>query len=78
MIAGLTAIVTDHNYNSEIVANGTDGIVYDPVTGKLWAAIEALDKDRDKLLSFRRASRDSAEKYYIENYLDDIVRQLTD
>lgn len=67
-IAGLAEIVTDHNYNAEIVENGQDGIVLKNNTvEELIEAILYVQENPDVLKKMKLNSRKSAEKYYIEN-----------
>lgn len=77
-IAGITAIVSDHNYNSEIVDSGVDGIVLkDNTTERLVEAILDLDSHRDKLFRLKQEGIKSSEKYYIENYIGSIVECIS-
>lgn len=76
-IAGLPAVVSDHNFNGEIVHHNQDGVVIRDVTAdKLVCALEALDKDGDKLLTMKRAAKASAEQYYIDVCASTIIREL--
>lgn len=76
-IAGLAEVVTDHNYNAEIVTNGWDGIVLKHNTAdELIEAISRLDNDRTMLLNMKHNSKISSEKYLIENNITDIVNDI--
>lgn len=76
-IAGLAEVVTNHNYNAEIVANGWDGIVLkNNTTAELIEAIGRLDNDRSMLLNMKHNSKISSEKYLIENNITDIVNDI--
>ncbi len=76
-IAGVPAVVSDHNFNGEIVHHNQDGIVIPDVTAeKLVWALEALDEDEDKLLTMKRAAKASAEQYYIDVCALAIIREL--
>ena len=76
-IAGLAEIVSNQNYNGEIVYDGIEGIVLpENNTEQLIHAIEKLDKDRDLLSALKKESKKSAERYYIENYIDGILAEL--
>jgi len=76
-IAGLAEVVTDHNYNAEIVTNGWDGIVLKSnKADELVEAISRLDNDRIMLLNMKHNSKISSEKYLIENNIADIVSDI--
>ena len=76
-IAAVPAIVSDICYNSEIVEHGISGIVLkENTTPALVAAIAALDTDREQLYRLKQGALRSAEKYYIENYLEEILKVL--
>ena len=76
-IAGLAEVVTDHNYNAEIVTNGWDGIVLKHNTAdELIEAISRMDNDRTMLLNMKHNSKISSEKYLIENNITDIVNDI--
>ena len=77
LIAGLPSIVTDWNFNADIVENGFSGVVLQENTSECLAdAIEKLEKDRTLLKTYSENCAVSAEKYYIENYIDEIYDQL--
>lgn len=78
-VAGIPAIISDINYNREIVDDGVDGFVLpEDSAGCLVSALHTLDSDREELLRMKRASRASAEGYYIDmcakGIIDDLVR----
>ena len=76
-IAGIPAIVSDICYNVEIVENGVNGIVLMENTAEeLAKAIGRLDADRDELYRLKCGTKQSAELYYIENYIEDILKKL--
>lgn len=76
-IAGLAEIVSNHNYNAEIVTDGYDGIVLKNNTAQnLAVAIQKLVRERTFLEKMKHESRKSAEFYYIENYLKNITVEL--
>lgn len=78
-IAGVPAIVSDICYNAEIVEDGVSGIVLKENTADVLAeAIDRLDKDRQLLYAFKCGAEQSAEEYYIENYMDEILKTLED
>ena len=76
-IAGLPAVVSDHSFNREIVCHGQDGLVVSEITAdKLVAAIKELGCNREQLLAMKYAARKNAERYYIENCVEDVIRVL--
>ena len=76
-IAGIPAIVSDICYNAEIVEDGVSGTVLKENTvERLVEAIGCLDEDRGKLDQLKYGAKQSAEMYYIENYMDDILQYL--
>lgn len=76
-IAGVPAIVSNVCYNSEIVEDGVSGIVMKENTaGELIKAIRQLDTNRDLLCKLKNGAQASSERYFVDNYLEDIVRHL--
>lgn len=76
-IAGLAEIVSNICYNAEIVKDGIEGILIEPgSTESLQKAIEVLNHDREKLQKLKANSQKSAERFYIDNYVDDIIKLL--
>ena len=76
-IAGIPAVVSDHNFNAQIVAHERDGLVIRDVTAeKLTAALRSLESDRENLLNMKKDSRASAEKYYLDVCASDVLREL--
>ncbi len=76
-IAGVPAIVSDICYNAEVVEDGVSGVVLKENTAEeLAKAIEGLDADRDALYRLKRGAKQSAEKYYIENYMEELLKKL--
>ena len=74
-IAGITCIVSDESYNSEIIKNGNEGIVLSENTSKkLKEAIIELASNIEMLNRLKQNNYRSAEKYYIEKYIDDICK----
>lgn len=76
-IAGLAEIVSNKSYNSEIVKDGIEGIVLSTNSyEELSRVIQKLVNDREWLHFLKQGSKKSAERYYIENYIKDISREL--
>ena len=77
-IAGVPAIVSNQNFNAEIVKNGQNGIVIENCNeDELKKAIITLNQDislRDKMSS---QAIQSAEEYYIDRYIPSIVQMLS-
>ena len=78
-ISGITCIVSDSSYNSEIVRNGIEGIVLeDNSAEEMKLSLEELKNDRKKLSDLKEANRQSGSHYLIENYIDRIIECLTE
>ena len=76
-IAGLAEIVSNQNYNAEIVTNKKDGIVLGENTVDcLKAAIRSLADDYQALEAMKYESWLSAKKFLVENYVDEFNIQL--
>ncbi|MEA4973593.1 Glycosyltransferase Gtf1 [bioreactor metagenome] len=76
-IAGITAIVSDINYNSEIISNNINGIVLKRNTAsELASIIEYLCRNRDKLNVLKTNAKLSSEYYLIENYINNIINEI--
>lgn len=78
-IAGLAEVVSDNSYNSEIVKNHIEGIVLGQNdANNLVSALRQLENDREYLQSLKEKNALSAEKYYINNYIVDILDTISD
>lgn len=78
-IAGVPTVASDRCYNGEIVLDGVEGLVLEDVTaGAFASAISSLDSDRDLLLKMKHAALESAERFYIERYIEEIVATLVE
>ncbi|VDN46177.1 Sugar transferase, PEP-CTERM/EpsH1 system associated [Petrocella atlantisensis] len=76
-IAALPAIVSDINFNAEIIHNGIDGIVLKHNNpAEMAVAIERLYNDKDYLFKLKKNAYESRSKYLLENYIDEIVNEL--
>ncbi|MBT2689222.1 glycosyltransferase [Bacillus sp. ISL-47] len=76
-IAGLPAVVSDLNYNAEIIEDSKTGIVLKENTSfELANVIESLYKDRRWLIQMQHDSKVSSEGYLIENHIKDIVNMF--
>lgn len=78
-IAAVPSIVSDICYNSELVRDGEEGVVLKENTASALAeAIASLDVDRRRLDDMKAAALESAERFYIDNYIDRLVVDITD
>ena len=72
-MAGITAIVSKTNYNSEIVHDGVEGIVLEDLgKGSLHNAVEHLTVDRDKLMALKEGAYQSRMRYAMESYIEEL------
>ncbi len=77
-IAGIPAVVSNIAYNAEIVNDGVDGIVLKENTAEaLSKALLYLDENRSVLSKLKIGAKSSAEHYYIDNYIGEIVGEFT-
>lgn len=73
-IAGLTIIASNESHNAELVKDGAEGIILRENTAEALAdAISTLNQDRELLQCLKNGSHQSAEMYYIENYISQII-----
>lgn len=75
--AGLAAIVSDANYNTEIVHHGKDGIILandEPET--LAKAIASLDRDRQALRAMKENALRSASEYDVLRHIGKLTRAV--
>lgn len=78
-IAGLPAVISDHNFNREIVRHNDDGIILQKTSEEdLIASLRILDADRARLMKMKQAARKSAEEYYIDICAAQAVKDLTE
>ncbi len=76
-IAGCTAITSDLNFNSEIINHMRDGIILKENSAEnLALSMKLLINNIELLNELRFNSFNSAENYFIENYLDIIIQNL--
>ena len=76
-IAGIPSIVSAISHNREIVCDGVDGIVLEEDTAEcLAAALQTLDTSSKLLAEMKTASRASAEQYYIDTCVQDIISSI--
>lgn len=78
-MAGVPTIASDRCFNGELVQDGETGFVLTDISAESFAsAIRKFDSDRQMLMGMKYASLRSAERFYIEKYIDDIVSTLAD
>ncbi|WP_320932295.1 glycosyltransferase [Hungatella effluvii] len=76
-MAGITAIVSDWNYNKEVVLDGEEGIVLKRNSPEeLIKSVNYLHENRDELDRFKQSSFDSRGRYCIESYCPLILEAL--
>lgn len=76
-IAGIPSIISNTNYNREVVNNGVDGFILKEDTAVCLAqAIHTLDSDRSLLLRMKHSSRESAEQYYIDVCAQNVIADI--
>lgn len=76
-ISGITAIVSNESFNSEIVESGKNGIVLEHNNSiHLADAVEQLYSDPNYLYQMRAHAKESSEKYFIENYIREVVQMI--
>lgn len=76
-IAGIPAIVSDICYNAEIIHNKVDGIVLkDNDEYCLSDAIRRLAENRQFYHVIRMGSKNDSESYYVESYIDSLIKQI--
>ena len=76
-IAAVPAVVSDIAYNAEIIEDGRNGTVLSSNdAAALTQAIARLDVDRETLYHLKTGAKTSAEQYYIETYLPEILGML--
>lgn len=75
-MAGIAAVVSDCNYNAEIVRDGIEGIVLKNLAeGELSSVLLSLFSDNTLLNKLKRGSFESRERYAIDSYLN-MLRNL--
>lgn len=75
--AAVPSIVSNCCHNVEVVKDGIDGIVLEECTAQnLSAAIAGCARNPDRLDEMKRAALVSAERFYIDRYVDLIVSEL--
>ena len=77
-MAGITAIVSDWNYNSEVVLDGQEGIVLSETNPKgLLEAVKYLCEDCDYTENLKYGAFESRNRYCIQTYKNKLINILT-
>lgn len=78
-IGGVPTITTDRCYNGELIEDGVDGFLVsgsddaEVLVSELVRAIRRLDEDPMLLARMKSAAQASAERFYIDNYITELV-----
>lgn len=76
-MAQLPAVVSDHNFNREIVTHELDGLVLRERTAEaLTQALSELNEDRHRLGALKRGAMSQAEKYDIARCVQEVILAL--
>jgi glycosyltransferase involved in cell wall biosynthesis len=76
-IAGVPAIASNINYNSEIITDGKTGLILKENTPvELADAIERLYLNRDMLIKMKNNAKYSSKYFLIEYHVDNIVKMI--
>lgn len=76
-IAAVPSIVSNMNYNTELIDSEKDGIVLEECTSnELCQVIKVLFTDANLLYSMKEAALASAEDYYVDQYIDLLIADL--
>lgn len=77
--AGIPVVGTDWNCNGEIIENKRNGILYPNEEIKdLKEAIKWLIDNKDSMTQMKKQCIESAKKYQPDEYIDRIVRKITE
>lgn len=76
-MVGITIITSDQNYNRELVRDGYEGIILQENDQKyLIDSLMVLNENTKLLERLKEGSALSAEKFCIDNYIDDIIEEV--
>ena len=77
-IAGIPAIVTDHNYNGEVVINDEEGIVIssENIVDGFVENICMLQRDKALFERLAKGAYKSKDRYNIESYREDLMKAI--
>lgn len=76
-MAGITAIVSNQNFNSEVVIDGIEGVVMEnQFSQKMANQILEFARDKDLLNNMKKMAYDSRIRYDIAEYKDEILETI--
>ncbi len=77
-IAGIPSIVSNINFNAEIINDGNDGIVMSKNNaGNLFNAVNELYSNRELLLQMKLNAKSDSINYSIEKYINNIMNNIS-
>lgn len=77
-IAGVPTIATDICYNSDLIEDGVDGfLIRSHCSDDLVNCLLVLERTPELLNSMKKNARLSSEDYFIDNYIDEIVGEIS-
>lgn len=76
-IAGVPTIATTNSYNNELIKDGSTGLLMrENTSDELVRLLRLLLDDPSQLNLMKQLTKESAEEYYIDNYLDSLIDKL--
>lgn len=76
-MAGVPTVASNRCHNGELVRDGEEGFVLENVDADAFAAVVGwLDSDRSLLLGMKREALASADRFYVDGYIGEIVAAL--
>ena len=76
-IAGIPTVATNRCRNAELIEDGVDGILLASESAEcLSAALSKIKEDKNLLNSLKRGARHSAEAFYIDTYLEQLIEDI--
>ncbi len=76
-IAALPAVVSNVAFNAELVEHEVSGLVLEENSPKALAqAVDCLNKDGEKLLALKHGTLKSADNFYFDKYINEMVSLL--
>ena len=76
-MAGIAAVVTDFNYNSEIVKDGVEGVVIKGTNhGELAQVLGELSNDKVRLTNLKAGAFESRKRYSMETYIENLRKDF--
>ncbi len=76
-ITGITCVVSNMSYNSELIIDGIQGIVLKENTEEcLTESINRLNNDHQLLYNLKKMNHYSSKDYYLESYIEEFINDL--